>query len=299
MENNQQPAVVQKEITSQVLAKISAFEATGELKLPADYSAANALKGAMLILEELKDKNGTLVLQSCTKNSIAQALLKMAVEGLSPLKRQGYFIPYGNDLQWSRSYQGSIALAKRVAKVKDVPAQVIYEGDEFEYGIDENGYMKIYKHVQKIQNINKDKIVGAYAVVIYENGEKNATVMTMEQIRQAWNQGATRGQSPAHKNFTDEMAKKTVINRACKAPINSSTDAFLLEDEYEEKDTTIDIKHEIVTENASQPLEISAPKREAKKAKAEPAQELPQAPAPDPSALQPNIEFDLSEEPEF
>ena len=75
MENNQ-PAVVQKEITSQVLAKISAFEATGELKLPADYSAANALKGAMLILDELKDKNGVSVMQSCTKNSVAQALLK-------------------------------------------------------------------------------------------------------------------------------------------------------------------------------------------------------------------------------
>lgn len=292
-QNAEQPAVVKKEITTRVLEKINTFEATGELKLPSDYSAANALKGAMLILEELKDKNNVPVLQACTKNSISQALLKMVVEGLSPLKRQGYFIAYGAELQWSRSYQGSIALAKRVARVKDVPAQVIYEGDEFEYGIDENGYTKIYKHVQKLQNINKDKIVGAYAVVIYENGAKNATIMTIEQIKAAWNQGATRGQSPAHKNFTDEMAKKTVINRACKGPINSSTDALLLDDEYDnEYENTIDIKAEIINDNASQPLPIE-PKRKPKAEKAEKAIDLPQAPAPEqPSALQPDASFD-------
>jgi recombination protein RecT len=288
---NTQPAVVQKEITSQVLAKISAFEATGELKLPADYSAANALKGAMLILDELKDKNGVSVMQSCTKNSIAQALLKMVVEGLSPLKRQGYFIAYGDVLTWSRSYQGSIALAKRVADVKDVTAHVVYEGDVFEYGINlDTGKKVVYKHDQSLENINKDKIKAAYAIVRYNNGEKETEIMTMEQVRQAWNQGATKGQSPAHKNFTDEMAKKTVINRACKTPINSSTDAFLLGDEYEQEDNTIDIKHEIVTENASVPLEIEAPKRKAKEQRVAAPEPIPTA---EPSALQPDQSFDL------
>jgi recombination protein RecT len=249
----QQPTSVQKEITAQVLAKIKSFESTGELRIPSDYSPENALKGAMLILEELKDRNKQPVLQVCTKTSIAQSLLKMVVEGLSPLKRQGYFIPYGDELQWSRSYQGSMALAKRVADVKDVPANVIYEGDEFEYGIDPlTGYMHVIKHVQNLKNIDITKIVGAYAIVIYNDGRRDLTVMNMEQIRKAWNQGATKGASPAHQNFTDEMAKKTVINRACKTPINSSTDAFLMEDEYELKNTTVeDVAHEVVTETAS------------------------------------------------
>jgi recombinational DNA repair protein RecT len=51
------------------------------------------------------------------------------------------------------------------------------------------------------------------------------------------------------------MAKKTVINRACKTPINSSTDAFLMEDEYEAKETkTEDVKHEIVNETATEEI---------------------------------------------
>jgi len=90
----EQPAVVQKEITSQVLTKINTFVAAGELKMPKDYSAENALKGAMLVLQEMKTRDGKPVLEACSKNSIAQSLLKMCIEGLSVLKKQGYFIPY-------------------------------------------------------------------------------------------------------------------------------------------------------------------------------------------------------------
>ena len=36
-----------------------------------------------------------------------------------------------------------------------------------------------------------------------------------------------------NKNFTDEMAKKTVINRLCKSIINSSDDTALFDDEKE------------------------------------------------------------------
>ena len=51
------------------------------------------------------------------------------------------------------------------------------------------------------------------------------------------------------------MAKKTVINRACKTPINSSTDAFLIEDEFEAKENKIeDVAHEIVNDTASEPI---------------------------------------------
>lgn len=58
----------------------------------------------------------------------------------------------------------------------------------------------------------------------------------MAQIRAAWGQGATKGGSPAHKNFAEEMAKKTVIGRACKAIINSSDDAWLYDGKRDDMD---------------------------------------------------------------
>ncbi len=60
--------------------------------------------------------------------------------------------------------------------------------------------------------------------------------MSMAQIRAAWNQGATHGASPAHKNFPAEMCKKTVIGRACKLIINSSDDAWLYDGKQDEDD---------------------------------------------------------------
>jgi recombination protein RecT len=273
MNTTTQPAVAEKDITTQVLQKVQAFEKSGELRIPKDYSPENALKGAMLVLNELKTKDGSPALQYCSKTSIAQSLLKMVVEGLSVLKKQGYFIPYDKELTWIRSYQGSIALAKRVAEVKEVNAVVVYQNDLFEYGIDvKTGRQVIYKHDQKLGNIANDKIIAAYAIVIYKDGSTDATIMSMDEIRTAWNQGAPKGNSPAHKNFTQEMAKKTVINRACKTPINSSTDVILVGGYDDENDEapTIDIKHEIVEDTASQPITFEigeAPEPTLKKAR--------------------------------
>jgi len=184
-----QTAPVQKEITEQVLLKINAFQANNELKLPADYSAENAVKSAFFMLQDLKTSSqagGKPVLEGCTKESIANSILDMVVQGLNPMKKQCYFIAYGTKLTMSRSYQGTIAVAKRVADVKDVFAQVVYEGDVFEYEIiPSTGRTKIIKHDQKMENIDFNKIKGAYAVVTEQNGDSNVTIMTIVQIRQA------------------------------------------------------------------------------------------------------------------
>lgn len=222
----------QENTVNQVLAKINTFKQNGELKLPANYAPENALKSAWLILQEVQDRNQKSVLESCTQASIANALLDMVVQGLNPVKKQCYFIAYGNKLLLQRSYMGTEMLAKRVGGVKDIKANAVYEGDEFEYEVQpETGRKKVTKHVQKIDNLDHNKVRGAYAIVIFEDGTVDTEIMNIAQIRTAWNQGAAKGGSPAHKNFTDEMAKKTVINRACKNIINSSDDADLYEGE--------------------------------------------------------------------
>lgn len=277
MAEKKQTAVVKTEITQSVLNKVQAFEETGELVLPKDYSAANALKGAMLLLQETKDKNGALVLESCTRESIANTLLKMVTEGLSVLKKQGYFIPYGNKLTWMRSYQGDIALAKRVAGVKEVNANCIYQGDDFQYEVDtDTGRMKLIKHGQKIDNIKNEGIIGGYAIVVYEDGTKDLEVMTKEEIEQAWKQGYGKGDT--HKKFTQEMTKKTVIKRACKTPINSSTDANLnidnSEDEEIERDSFVDASKTVIEEQTYEDAkfeEVQEDEKPAKKEKEKPA----------------------------
>lgn len=210
-----------------ILNRISELENQG-LRLPENYSAENALRSAWLILQETQTKDKRPVLEACSKESIANSVLKMVVQGLNPIKKQCYFVAYGKKLECMPSYQGQIATAKRHG-LKDVKPVVIRQGDEFNYTINQTGKYIVENHDQPFGNLN-NPIVGAYAVVTYQDGSIDTEIMTIDDIKKAWAQGSTNGNSPAHKNFDGEMCKKTVVNRALKGIINSSDDAGLMDD---------------------------------------------------------------------
>lgn len=230
-----------RNITDSVLARINSFMTTGELSLHANYSAENALKSAWLILQETVNKDNKPVLEVCTQSSIANTLFDMVIQGLSPLKKQCYFIAYGTKLTLSRSYMGTMAVAKRDGGVKHITANCIYKGDVFQYKIDgETGLKSIVVHEQELDNLDKE-VVGAYAILDLGDGLTHVEIMNAVQIKKAWLQGNAKGNSGAHNNFGDEMAKKTVVGRACKYFINSSDDSNLEENDpaVVEKEATI------------------------------------------------------------
>lgn len=234
-EKNTTIEAVKKDITVQVLDKINLFKNSGELTLPKDYSPENALKSAYLVLSEQKDKSGKSVLDSCTKPSIANALFSMVTWGLSPMKSQVYFIPYGDKLQISKSYLGNIAIAKRVSGVKEVNAVLAYQKDIFNIGVNpKTGIFEVIQHETSLENINDSEIIGGYAVVMFNDGRVKTEIMNIKQVETSWNQGYAKGGSPAHKNFRGEMVKKTIINRALKTVIGSSDDSAL----YDEQEFT-------------------------------------------------------------
>lgn len=233
-----------KQITSAVAERLDTLKDEG-LALPAHYNAQNALKAAYLRLQTVKDRQGRPALTVCTEPSIANALLDMAIQGLSPAKNQCYFIVYGNELQMQRSYFGTIAALKRLDSIEDIDAQVIHQGDEFEIGADETGHIIVTKFKPSFANLDKP-IKGAFAFIKLTNGRTAYTVMTKAQIDVSWSQSRNR-QNKVQDKFSDEMAKRTVINRAAKMFINTSDDSDLLtgsinaatEAEYEEpKDVT-------------------------------------------------------------
>lgn len=239
----------QEETVNAVLMQVESLNDKGGLHLPTDYSPGNALKSAWLILLETEDSQKKPVLESCTKESICNALLNMTVQGLNPMKKQCAFIAYKGKLSMQVEYHGNIALARRFGKVEHVRANCIYEGDEFEYFLDpETGLTKIVKHERKLENVDINKILGAYAHIIQEDGTTHVEIMTMVQIRNAWNMGFGGGATKAHKNFTDQMAMKTVINRGCKLFISTSNDGGLVagreetETVHEEKEETVAIE---------------------------------------------------------
>lgn len=248
-ENKNQVAVQQKNITEQVLAKIETFKQAGELRLPADYSPENALKAAYLTLQDVKNKDGRPALDVCKPSTVANALLKMVVWGLSPMKRQVDFIVRGDTLCCDPEYTGNIALAMRYGGLKHHKGNAIFQGDDFKFEVGVDGRRKLIHHKQDLASIGGD-VIGAYVTYELEDGTQDMEIMNINQIRNSWLQGAAKGGSMAHKNFTDQMAIKTVYNRMTKLLIRASNDAPLMGDNGSD-------------ENESKPDVMSEAKQEA------------------------------------
>lgn len=273
----------------QLSAQLTQKEQLG-LTFPPNYSVPNALNSAYLIIKDLtvskKQGNDWIqvpALQCCTKQSIASALIDMTVQGLNSMKKQCYFVAYGDKLTLIRSYQGTMAVAKRVG-VKNIWAQVIYDGDTFKYHI-ENGLYVIDEHIQDFMNIDNEKIKGAYAILELDYGQY-VEIMNISQIKKAWAKGKGYDEKKAndvHNEFADQMAKKTVINRACKNFINSSDDGYLTEAfndtseneniDYVAEEVQHDISSNANTEEFVAPVEevqgevVDTPKQEPKQTK--------------------------------
>jgi recombination protein RecT len=239
-------AVVKQGTIDVVEKKVKEFQNQGDLHFPVNYSPQNALKSAWLTLQSTQDRNKKPALEVCTRDSVANALLSMVVQGLNPDKKQGYFIVYGNQLVFQRSYFGTMAVTKRVTGAKSIDAAVIFEGDVVDYEM-VNSRITNLKHKQKFGNINKEKIIGAYCTIIMPDGEVYNELMTIDELRKAWSKSQMWGkdqtkerQGSTHDEFRQEMAKKTVINRACKKFMNSSDDSSLVIEHFNRQDETLE-----------------------------------------------------------
>lgn len=229
-------AVIKKETIDVVEKRIKQFTERGELHFPVNYSPDNALKQAWLIIQETTDKDKRPALEVCSRSSVANALLNMVVQGLSPAKKQCYFIVYGKSLSCQRSYFGTMAVLRRVRPdITDIVAETIHEGDKVMITI-ENGRKHVDQHKQEFGATDKP-LVGAYCVILGADDRPIRTeVMTLDQLKAAWKQSKMNPITDAgdikagstHEKFTTEMARKTVISRACKALLNSSDDSDLV-----------------------------------------------------------------------
>ena len=250
-EETQSKELIAKDFTEGMVIEIKQKEKFG-LTFPENYNYTNELMSAMLILQDTVDMNKKPVLQSCSRASIENALINMVTDGLSMRKKQCYPVAYAGKLSCQPSVYGATCVARRYGLL-DIEAEVIYEGDTFNYTI-VNGKKTITEHIQEIGNIDNDKIKGAYAIAFLKDGTSKVEIMTIGQIKTAWKQGFgyKENGNGVHQKFTDQMAKKTVKNRLLKS-INNTYSGFGRDDDYEE------ISHEeMVEQDVAYDIEQSA-----------------------------------------
>ena len=208
-----------KSVGDIVLSRVNEMSEAG-FTLPADYNATNAIKASMLVLQEIKDKNGKPALEVCTPSSIQSALFSMVVKGLDVSKNQAYLVVYGDKLQLQESYFGKVLQVKRIFPEWEPRPNIVHEGDTFKYKVNpETGRRELVEHTQSLENLDKP-IVGGYIYLPCADGGKDLYCMTYKQIVAAWNKSRSGGATA--KQFPEKMAMKTLVNSGCTMVINST-----------------------------------------------------------------------------
>ena len=157
-------------------------------------------------------------LQTCTPQTIKGAIINIAACGLTlnPADGYAYLVPeYNKDTNQKEcmlriSYKGMIKGATDTGAISWVKAEVVKEGEEFEYnGISEPPIHRIKEPFTR----SKKKTIGAYVVAQTPSGAYLVDMIDADEITQIQQCAKTQ---MVWSKWPDEMAKKAVIKRAAK-----------------------------------------------------------------------------------
>jgi recombination protein RecT len=196
-------------------------------------------------------------LQACTKRSIVLAMLRCASDGLVPDGRDAVLVvgtarrPDGSkyfEAQYWQMVQGLQKMAYRSGRIIRLESRVVAERDTFaiEYGTTPG-------ITHRPAMTDPGKLVGAYAVATLKGGFTYVEWMTRDEIdgimRRSKSFDRTKGEpkGPWKSDFS-EMARKTVMRRACKyLPFEASDDDQEIEVATPEAELQVGSEHPSLT----------------------------------------------------
>jgi recombination protein RecT len=188
-------------------------------------------------------------LAQCSQATFVQALLQLSQYGLEPDGRRAHLIPFKNnkasekagrdvyDVQLVIDYKGLAELVLRSGVVSYLHADVIREGDLFEYSRGElKQHVNHFLRTDAAKPEKAGKVIGAYAVAKMKDGTEKAEVMSIDQLEGIRKRSKAANDGP-WKTDPEEMQKKTVFRRLSKwLPLSSE-----VRDAAENDDDVIDL----------------------------------------------------------
>lgn len=193
-------------------------------------------------------------LLKCDAASIVRSVIEASELGLEPSGVLGhaYLVPFRNnktgreEAQLHVGYRGFIELAHRSGRVRSICAEVVYQGDEFEFV---RGTEEKLRHVPCLNRPDDATPICAYACVHYTDGGVDFEVLGLDKIAKA--QKASRGSNSSSSpwvQYWEEMARKTAIRRLAKRlPLSPELMTAAVADEVRELPGAIDAPF-VVTE---------------------------------------------------
>lgn len=187
-------------------------------------------------------------LVKANRQSLFSAAMKSAQDGLIPDGRDAALVTFGSSVQYMPMVAGILKKARNSGEIGSITAQVVYEHDDFDYFVDEDG-----EHISHKPNMFEDrgKAIGVYALAKTKDGAVYVEVLTVKDVNAI--KSASRGKKgPWSGPFEHEMWKKSAIRRLSKR-LPMSTD---LENTIQADDNMYDLDKA----NSQEAKDVTPPK---------------------------------------
>lgn len=172
------------------------------------------IEPASLIRFALLDYSQSEQLQRCSPESVYLALIACAQVGLEPgaMKQECFIVPYKTTATFMLGWRGLVKLAMRSGAVNSIKSQLVYDQDAFDLDLGSNEHV-----VHRPSLKERGKIIGAYAIAKMANGELEVEWMSIDDLEKV-RRSSQRGdkESPAYRDWADQMYRKAPIRRLCK-----------------------------------------------------------------------------------
>lgn len=178
--------------------------------LPRHLSPERMLRVSALALQR------TPKLADCDRLSLLGSLMTCGSLGLEPNTPLGhaYLIPFKETCTLIIGYKGFVDLARRSGHISTVHADIVYQGDQFDFEYGTNGRLR------HVPSGNRDgEWLYAYAFARMKDGGEQYEVMTRAEVLRIRNSSQGYQRDKAKSPWTlhePEMAKKTALRRLAK-----------------------------------------------------------------------------------
>jgi recombination protein RecT len=165
-------------------------------------------------------------LLAADRQSLWNASLKCASDGLIPDNREAALVVFGGKVQYLPMVGGLLKRFRNSGQFKSLSVGIVHEGEEFSYWIDEHG-----EHMKHIPGDGSGKAIKAYACAVLVNGGTMIRVMNESEINKRKNVSRAKN-SPLWTEWVEEAWMKTVLrNLAKRLPMSSDLDDLIRADD--------------------------------------------------------------------
>jgi recombination protein RecT len=177
-------------------------------------------------------------LMKCTRQSLFNACMKAAQDGLLPDGREGAIVPYGEDedgkgksdvAQWMPMIFGIRKKVRNSGALSDWNCQVVHEGDDFDYALGDNPYIH---HKPSSRGGRTRPVTHAYSIAKFPDGTLSREVMNIDQIKDIQSKAKAKRGPWSDPIFYPEMCRKTVAKLHSKQlPMSTDLDTLMRRDD--------------------------------------------------------------------